>query len=349
MSDHLVLVSDATKTCGVEEFARQTARHMGKGATTAVLSADMPAMNRAIAATHDVVLNLPVVAWKKRIVSPILAAAHARMAKREVTIVLHEWADLALARRLSYLPLLPMATRVMFSSPEVMAQFAATPLSAAVTRRRGVLPIPPNFAVPAWTRPSARSEALRDARARGTFVLAQFGSIYPKKDPLALLEAAAELRRRGTDLRVVFIGSFIGDRVEAEFAGHVARLGLADVVDVTGYVGSAEELYGLFEEVDAFLYPLSEGLTSRRGSVLAAALSGRPVVVTTPERADSLDHHPLFKALLGNGTIHLAPRDADASALADAVLATRGVRTQPLDTGREVDAVWEAVKAALAA
>lgn len=351
MACHLILISDAETTCGVEEFARQTALRLGGSGATHVLDADMPNLTKALRSATDLVVNLPVVAWKKKLAAPILAAAHARMAGREVTIILHEWADLALARRLSYLPLLPLATRILFSAPEVMAQFEATPVSRIVTKRSAVVPIPPNFVVPGWTRGSALSESLAADRARGTMILAQFGSIYPKKDPLVLLDIAAELMRRGTELRLVFIGSFVkdGGTVEADFRAKVEALGLEDRVVVSGYVKDAAELYGLFAEVDVFVYPLSEGLTSRRASVLAAALSGKPVVVSAPQRADSLAHHRLFSALLKAGTLQLVPRDATPAVFADAVLATRGTPPRPVMDGRQIDPVWGDLIATLSA
>lgn len=331
---HLFLISDATATCGVEEFARQAASRM---------SAPAQPLGRGLEASDDVVINLPVVAWKKRLLAPILAAVRARASGRGVTLVLHEWADLALARRLSYLPLFPFATRIFFSSPEVMAQFDATPVSRIVTRVRRTIPIPPNFVVPEWTQGSALSDSLAADRAKGRFVLAQFGSIYPRKDPFLVLGAAAELVRRGLDLRVVFIGSFVGAEVEADFWTEVNRLDLAGSVEVTGYLQSAQELYGVFAEVDAFAYPLSEGLTSRRASVQAAALSGRPVVVSAPASVNSLAHHRLLRSLIASGTVQLVPRGADGAAFADAILATRGMPVRSIAARSEVDAIWRDV------
>ncbi len=337
---HLVLVSDAEATCGVEEFARQMAQRADAVARP---------LGSALGTADDVVLNLPVLAWKKRLIAPIVTAARARLAGRQVTVVLHEWADLKLARRLSYLPLLPLATRLLFSSPEVRAQFEATPVSRVVTRARGIMPIPPNFSVPEWTQGSGLTDRLAAARAAGRLVVAQFGSIYLRKDPLAFLAAIAELGRRGVDVEALMIGGFVRDSgdVEGVFTAEVARLGLAGRVTVTGYVRGAPELYGLFAQVDAFLYPLSEGLTSRRASVLAAALSGRPVVVSAPARADALAHHALFRTLVERGAIQLVPRGAGVGALADAILATRGVPAKPFNVTREVEAVWADAIAAL--
>jgi glycosyltransferase involved in cell wall biosynthesis len=338
VSSQVFLVSDATATCGVEEFARQAAQH--SGGTAVPLGQPLPD-------TGGLVINLPIVAWKRRLLAPIVAATRARLSGRSVTLVLHEWADLALARRIAYLPLLPLATRVFFSSPEVMAQFDATPVSRMVTKGRRVIAIPPNFTAPEWTASSALSESMAADRARGKFVLAQFGSIYPKKDPFQFLAAAAELAHRDVDVRAMFIGSFVGKDVEADFWAETYRLGLDGRVEVTGYIQSAAELYGVFAEVDAFLYPLSEGLTSRRASVQAAALAGRPVIVTAPERRDSLDHHALLKSLIAGGIIQFAPWGADAVKLADAVLATRGLPVKPLSAAREIGAVWRDVVDAL--
>ncbi len=337
---HLVLVSDAQTTCGVEEFARQMAQRA---------DAVVQPLGGRLAEADDVVLNLPVFAWKKRFVAPVAAAARARLGGRQVTLILHEWADLKLARRLSYLPLLPLASRILFSSPEIMAQFAATPVSRAVTRRRGIMPIPPNFDVPERTEPSALAASLAAERAAGRLVVAQFGSIYLRKDPLVFLAVIAELVRRGVDVRALLIGGFIRDSgdVEGDFTREVARLGLAERVTVTGYVKGAAELYGLFAEVDAFLYPLSEGLTARRASVQAAALSGRPVIVTAPARSDSLSHHALFRTLNASGAIRLVPRAADVGALADAVLATRGSPVRPLEARAGIDAMWTDAVSAL--
>ena len=339
MRRELILLSDAPTTCGVEEFARQTALRLG--AATHVLGA--PGLSRKLALVDEIVLNLPVVAWKRKLGAPLAAAVAARGRRRGVTLVLHEWADLALARRLSYLPLLPLATRVLFSAPEVMAQFAATPVAKITTARRGVVPIPPNFVVPGWTRATALSEALAAERGAGTLILAQFGSIYPKKDPLVLLDILAELGQRGVAARLVQIGSFIGAAIEAEFLARAAALGVADRVTVSGYVASAPELYALFAEVDVFVYPLSEGLTARRASVLAAAMSGRPVVVSAPARADALEHHALFRALQRQGGLQFAPRGASAAALADAVLAARGLPPRPIRPADEIEALWRDV------
>src|SRR5207237_5759411 len=112
---------------------------------------------------------------------------------------------------------------------------------------------------------------------------------------------------------IVYIGSFIRgvDRVEEEFYARAAELDLTDDVIVSGFVASDHEVFGLFNEVDAFCYPLDEGLTARRSSVLTCVQSGKPLIVTGPALADEFGHHPSFKQLTGGGATVLGGAGSD--------------------------------------
>lgn len=331
----LVMRSDSMTPCGVEAFARRLASAAGERATTRVLDRDLGGLRSALENADAMVLNLPVVAWKTKLAEPTLAATIARAGRRDVVVILHEWADLDWKRRASYAPLLPLATTVLFSSPEVSRQFAASPVSRVTTGRRGIVPIPPNLARPARTLPSGATATLAGARAAGRLILGHFGSIYPKKQSTLVLDVAAALRARGEDPFVAFIGSFVkgSDRVEEEFLARVGALGLADRVLVTGYVADDAEVFGLFDQVDVFLYAFAEGLTSRRASVLAATASGRPLVVNAPREAGAFDHHPTYLRLLREGRLRLVPTEATVEDLAGAVAAARaaGLPTGVLD------------------
>ena len=78
---------------------------------------------------------------------------------------------------------------------------------------------------------------------------------------------------------MIAVNSSRQDSGEADFYRHAEALGLRDRVLVTGYIEDAGRLAGIFGQIDVFCYPFAEGLTARRASVLAAALSGKPVVV----------------------------------------------------------------------
>ncbi|QCK88528.1 glycosyltransferase [Phreatobacter aquaticus] len=344
-----VLVSDARALCGVEAFARRLAETAGDRAMTHVLGWNLPALGTALNDRDVLVINLPVVAWKKRLAEPVAAAATARLAGRAVVLVLHEWADLDWKRRATYAPLVPLATEILFSSPEVARQFAGSPVARLATCRRGIVPIPPNLVRPALLPPTALASRLAGERAKGRLVLGHFGSIYPKKQSAIVLEVAARLKARGQPVFVAFIGSFVKgiDQVEEDFRARVAALGLEDDVLVTGYVETDAEIFRLFEEVDVFVYAFAEGLTARRGSVLACAMSGRPVVVNAPAEADAFAHHPTYRRLIDEGRLRLVPTDADADALTDAIMAAAAAPAPAVASGVDITAAWNDVLASV--
>ena len=119
----------------------------------------------------------------------------------------------------------------------------------------------------------------------------------------------------------MYVGSFIRgvDNVEESFYARAAELGVIDDVVVSGYVSSDHEVFGLFSEVHAFCYPLDEGLTARRSSVLTCVQSGRPLIVTGPALEDEFDHHPRFRELIQRGAIVLVARGSQDEIYADRI------------------------------
>jgi glycosyltransferase involved in cell wall biosynthesis len=342
---YLILISNAPETCGVEEFARQLAGRQPDRSGTCVLGDGAARFHERLSGFDGVVLNFPIVAWKKKLVWPSLIALATRLKGKEVVVILHEWAALDWKRRVVLAPVVALATRIVFSAPEIAAEFGGSKLSAVATADRRLIPIPPNLLAPPELRASSASDALRAQRHKGRQVLGQFGSIYPKKQSTAVLQVAERLIARGHDVFVVFVGSFIkgSDTVEQDFFRLVQTLGLADRVLVTGYVGDDRELFGIFEQVDVFCYVFPEGLTSRRASVLAAALFGKPVVVNAPVRDDALQHHTLYQKLIDARAIHLVPTAAGAEAFADAVEITGTVAPERLDLASEIDELWRTI------
>ena len=76
-----------------------------------------------------------------------------------------------------------------------------------------------------------------------------------------------------------------------------AELGIADDVIVSGFVASDHEVFGLFSEIDAFCYPLDEGLTARRSSILTCVQSGRPLIVAGPVPAGGIRPSSAFQGI----------------------------------------------------
>jgi len=320
------LVSPATAPCGVEMFARGLARAAGEfGLDSRLLavagrSRDTPALWRALEGAAALVVNLPVVAWKRALLTPLLALTIARLRGARTIVVVHEWQDLHPLRRAFVSAYLLLAQVVLFSSPSVRDGF----LASAVGRLPfavGLAPIPPNIAPPKARRRSPAVDRVEAERAEGRLVLGHFGSIYPKKQSTFALDVAHALQAMNRSVFVVFIGGFVqaSDDVEEQFFAHAERLGLKGSILVSGYVESEAEIFALFDAVDLFVYSFSEGLTSRRGSVLTCLESGRPVVVNAAKSASEFDHHPVFRDLIASGALRIVPTTAAPADFARAI------------------------------
>jgi glycosyltransferase involved in cell wall biosynthesis len=315
--------------CGVGQFTRRLCEAIekldpGSCATLTLTRSEgsIAEVWHAVASARSVVCNFPMVAWKRVVFRPLLALGIARLRGRRVILIQHEWAGLHWLRRISYIPALLIADTIVMFSPLVRHELAADPVVGFTAQKCVLAPLPPNIAAPAGIADSKLRQHLAAARESGRLVIGHFGSIYPGKQPNALLGISAILKQRGLKPLIVYVGSFIRgvDKVEQEFHARAADLGIADDVIVSGYVASDHEVFGLFSEIDAFCYPLEEGLTARRASVLASVQSGRPVIVTGPAETGEFDHHPRFKQLIDDGAIVLVARGAADDAYADRIV-----------------------------
>ena len=325
----LFLGAGAQMQCGVGQFTRLLCEAVEKldpgRSTTLTLTrseGSVAEIWRAVGSAQSVVCNFPIVAWKRVILRPLLALAIARLRRRRVVLVQHEWASLHWLRRLAYLPALLLADTIVMFSPLVQRELASDALLGWTAAKCVLAPLPPNIKAPSEIANSQLREQLAAARKEGRLVIGHFGSIYPGKQPNALLDIVAILSKRGRKPLTIYVGSFIEafDNVEQDFYARVNELGLTEDVIVSGYIASDAEVFGLFGEIDAFCYPLEEGLTARRSSILACVQSGRPVIVSGPANADEFDHHVRFKALIDRGAIGLVPLGSPHEAYADRIV-----------------------------
>ena len=194
----VVLTSPSAAPCGVEGFARglaEAVRAEGIAARTLAVSGrlgDSLRIWRGLEGADALVVNLPVVAWKKALLTPLVALLMARLRSLGAIAALHEWADLKAARRLACSLYVLVARKVVFSSPTVRAEFEQSWI-ARLKVRGGLLPIPPNIARPDALADGPLIDRIRDERARGKLALGHFGSIYPKKRNDFALDVAAAL------------------------------------------------------------------------------------------------------------------------------------------------------------
>ena len=324
------LISDSATPCGVETFqrhiaARLAAREPQAHDTCAIVGqpGEVAVLDRVLAGRDTLLVSLPVVAWQRHPLASVRAMALARRRGKAVFLVLHEWTDLDWKRRALYRCYVLFATRLLFSSRLIQGQFDADRIARVATRERGLVPIPPNLERPRVLPETTISADLRYLKASGKLLVAQFGAIYPKKQPGALLDIVADLKRRGHAVHGVFVGSFIGNAtsdIKAQFEARMRALGLQDDVTVTGYIGPAAEVFAALDACDVLVYRFEEGLTARRGSVLAALQTGKPVLVNGPRDSAEFAQHPAFRCALSDGSLHLLSAGAETTEFSETVL-----------------------------
>ncbi|MEA2757439.1 MAG: hypothetical protein QOH65_52 [Methylobacteriaceae bacterium] len=351
----LFLVSSSRTPCGVETFARHLARSWGVAGHEARQIAisgrtqEFPSIWRALINAEALVINAPVVAWKRVLIVPLLCVLLARLRGRKVVHILHEWSDLDPRRRFLLSIYLLFVTHLLYSSPTVRDQHRRNLLVRFLPVKIGLVPIPPNIAPPQHIdvdHPGNTGlKRLAEARAAGRLIVGHFGSIYPRKRSDRILEITAELKRRGHDVLLAYIGDFIrgSDDIQDVFIRRIAELGLADDVLITGYIESHADVYAALRQTDILVYAFADGLSSRRGSVLAALLCGRPVIVNRPQNGGEFDHHPAFRQALATGALRLVEAAEDVSAYANAIERARGAEQAVLI---DFDQCWRDAAAA---
>lgn len=347
-------------TCAVMDYARRLAAAIEARRPGAVeirtIETDAPAgfvraITSALRAGAIAHLQFPVEGWGNSVV-PGSALAAARLLARRGRIVatMHEWASLNRLRYLSMLPDLPAIDAFVFVSAAQKAAFANERLVARRLREGAkVIPIGPNV-MPAAIDPAAvaaeRARVLGEGEARADLVIGHFGVLYASKRPDLLLRATAALHARGFKARLLVCGDFLHDKPadRAAFFALAEALGVARWLDFRGRIDDEGALMAALAASDVFLLPYGDGLSARRSTFQAIARLATPLVSTLPERADEFDHSALMRAKVANEATILAPREADAEALAEAVLKAHARREAAI--GVDLSGLWD--EAALA-
>ncbi len=115
-------------------------------------------------------------------------------------------------------------------------------------------------------------------------LLGYFGFLNASKGADTLLQALAQLDGR---FHLVFIGGQTGasDNTNADFLAQtrqlVDNLGLADRVHWSGYLAD-ERVSTYLQAADIMVMPYRDGVSLRRGTLMAALAHGRPLISTIP-------------------------------------------------------------------
>lgn len=163
---------------------------------------------------------------------------------------------------------------------------------------------PPGYDRSAWRAAAGAGE--------GSIVLAYFGFLNESKGGEELIRALALLRQRGHDVRLWFVGGQVGhsDPTNRAYLARVQalirELGLEPYVRWTGFT-APEEVSANLLAADLCALPYRDGVSFRRGSLMAALAHGLPVVSTSPRV-------PLPELIDGENMALVPPGDAEALA-----------------------------------
>src|SRR5438445_10699242 len=128
--------------CGVGQFTRllhETIEKLEPGiSATLTLTREEGSLAeiwRAVGTAQSVVCNFPIVAWKRVIFAPLVAMAIARLRRRKVVLIQHEWNGLHWLRRITYMLALLLAATIIMFSPLVRRGLAKDPVVGWPARR----------------------------------------------------------------------------------------------------------------------------------------------------------------------------------------------------------------------
>ncbi len=167
--------------CGVGQFTRllqETIEKLEPGSSaTLTLTRDEGSLSetwRAVGTAQSVVCNFPIVAWKRVMFAPLAAMAIARLRRRKVVLIQHEWNGLHWLRRITYMPALLLADTIVMFSPLVQRELAGDPLLGWTAKKSVLAPLPPNIEAPLGIQDSKLRHRLIAAKGDGRLLIGHF-------------------------------------------------------------------------------------------------------------------------------------------------------------------------------
>ncbi len=109
--------------------------------------------------------------------------------------------------------------------------------------------------------------------------LVHFGGNHPTHLLDWTVQALVSLRRTHATTKITLTWIGLGDRAKDEILHRMGRLELSPHIHALGYL-SEEDVSAALYGATLILAPFMDGISTRRGSVMAAFLHGRPVITT---------------------------------------------------------------------
>lgn len=147
-----------------------------------------------------------------------------------------------------------------------------------------------------------------------SLVIGYFGFLNRSKGGLTLIETLDQLVRAGRNAHLLMVGERVGASDPTNYRylqgveGRIAALGLADRIQWTGHQSDAEVGADL-NALDVLFMPYVDGVSLRRGTLMAGLVNGCAIVTTEPQ-------DPLPELVDGRDLLTVPPEDATAGAAA---------------------------------
>ena len=352
VGDYTARLAEALAALGVPVRVLTT-RRPGRP-TTRLHRPAGPAPSPRLPVRAGIPVRADVPAWDLR-AWPIVADALGRLGPRPLLHIQYQAGAFGLQGAVNLLPLwvraaIPRA-RVVTTFHDVRVPYLfpkAGPLRAAANRalaqlsHAAIFTEPADLAavgldgrgylIPIGSNLDVRPPADFDRRARraalgadeATLLIGYFGFLNSSKGAPSLPRALALLAAEGRPVRLVLIGAETGasdptDLAQARLVRDLIRqLGVGHLITHTGRL-SAEEVSAALLACDVLALPFRDGVSLRRGTLMAGLAHGLPIVSTYPPAASSLRPPGV-----PHSAEEPAPRSAQRSAPERAVLRGAG-------------------------
>jgi len=123
----------------------------------------------------------------------------------------------------------------------------------------------------------------------GIFLIGTFGNMHPSKDILQIFSLIKRLSEV-YNIKFLWIGGRDIENKEEFIKNKLEEYHLQNIVEFTGFQ-DRESISRLLSAIDIFLLPYSEGVTTRRTSVMAALEHSLPVISTISEFTEDYFKH----------------------------------------------------------
>lgn len=183
-------------------------------------------------------------------------------------------------------------------------------LSAEIETPIANIPIGSNIAV--YPTNHIEVEEIREKHAvtEQDYLIGYFGFLHPSKGADTLIQALTQLP---SNFHLLFIGGQTGSS-DAETTSHfqtelqqlIDQNGLSERVHWTGFVPD-RRVSAYLSTVDVVALPYQDGVSLRRGSLMAALAHGRPIISTQTETEEAALRH-------GHNLLLVPPGDPDSLA-----------------------------------